>query len=351
MLQSVPNRVVSDAGVPQFGSYRGELPGVAFDGLGGEFHVAPWMWRLRRKRWQYSLAVTQDLLMAQAVVDGRYFSQAFFYAVDLREERVVGKASFVGAPDVQGVVNDFPGAQHFSRFRAPGARLIHHREPLRAPLRWQTDVAEVLALQPGGIHVDAAMQTDPVGAGGVAPALTVISPVAGGRLNVTQKWAGLPLSGRARVGSRTYDLAGGVGGMDYTQGILGRRTTWRWAMALGYLHDGRSVGINLVEGFNDDHPTANENALWLGDELIPLDRARFTFDRDHPERLWEIETKDGQLKLRFEAFYVHDESHNLGVIRSHFVQPAGRFDGVLRLGGEHHRLVLHGVTEDQDVRW
>ncbi len=346
MLPLVPNGVIAADGEPRFGTYRGELPGVAFDGLSGEYRVSPWMWRFRRKRWQYNLAVTRDLILAQAVVDGRYFSQAFCYAVDLWEERRVGSVSFVGVPDAQGQVNDHPAGQHHSRFTAPGASLATSRGPFRAPFQWRTDVSRWHLLRPGGLHVDAE-----IGTADVAPALTVVSPVEGGRMNVTQKWAALPLSGEARIGTRTYPLDGGLAGLDYTQGLLARRTTWRWAMALGHLHDGRPLGINLVEGFNDDHPTANENALWVGDRLIPLARARFEFDRDEPTRRWEVETTDGALRLWFTPFYVHDESHHLGVIRSHFLQPAGRFEGVLTLDGERYRLVLHGVMEDQDVFW
>lgn len=343
----VPNGVVDRRGAPNYGTFRGELPSVGLKTLSGEHRPAWWKWRLRRKRWNYTLIVTDEILIGQAVVDGRYFGQGFLYAVDLFEERPVARASFVGLPDVQMNVNDHPARGHKAIFRGPGVELSTHRGPLSDPYRWKASLHPLILGQPQGMDGEALI--DPRGG---APALTVIAPVGdGGVVNVTQKWAGLPMTGNVRIGSRTYRLNEGLAGLDYTQGILARRTAWRWAMGLGRLYDGRRVGINIVAGFNDDHPTANENALWLGDRLIALDRAQFEFSRDEPNRAWSVRTVDGAVDLYFEPYYVHHESRNLGVINSHFVQPAGRFEGRIKVDGEVLDVTLFGVTEDQDVRW
>ena len=345
-LEVVPNGVVDREGRPRFGTYQGELPGVGLENLRGEYAPAPWQWLVRRKRWNYAVLVTEEVILCQAVVDGRYFGNGFVYAVDLYEEKAVLVGSTVALPDLQVKVNDRAGRGHRAQVQAPGLFFSTKREECGHQYRWESRLHPLLSLMPGGVSVEAEMETR-----GGAPALTVISPVEGGIVNVTQKWAGLATKGRARIGTRSYDLEGGVAGLDYTQGILGRQTRWRWAMALGRLVDGRRVGINLVAGFNDDHPDANENALWIGDRLISLDRAEFVFDRKAPEKAWEVRTGDGSVDLSFTPYYIHREMRNLGVIKSFFLQPAGRFEGVIRLDGQTHPVVLHGVMEDQDVRW
>jgi hypothetical protein len=49
---------------------------------------------------------------------------------------------------------------------------------------------------------------------------------------------------------------------------------------------------------------------------------------------------------------MHAEQKNFGLNHSRFVQPVGKYAGMLRVGGRELELdgVL-GVTEDQDVLW
>lgn len=346
-LPVVPNGVVDRQGSPRFGTFRGELPAVKLDGLSGLWEPKWWQWPLRRKRWNYGLVCTDEVLVCQAVVHGGYFGQAFSYVVDLYEEKAVCEISLTGAPSAQALVNDRPSRGHHSSFRTAGAEMATTRDLAGGPFRWTSRISAARLLQPGGMVMDAQIGVDDVG-----PALTLISPVDnGGLLNITQKWAALPVRGDLRVGSRTYRLDGGLAGMDYTQGILARRTTWRWAMALGRLFDGRRVGINLVEGFNDSLDDVGESAIWIGDRLIPLERPTFEFYPEHPERPWSISTADDRLELYFWPYHVYRNMRRWKVIDSWFLQPAGRFEGRIRLDGKVEELTLYGVTEDQDVWW
>lgn len=346
-LEIVPNAVVDAGGFPRFGTFRGELPAVALEQLKGDHSPAWWKWRLRRKRWHYTIVVTDEVLVCQAVVDGGYFGQSFLYAVDLYEQRSVATKRFLGLPGVNAGVNDRPARGHHSWFRSPGVDLDLSRGEASEPYRWNCEIHPAVQRQPGGFKLDAQIE-----AAVEAPALTVISPVDnGGVVNVTQKWSALPARGRLRVGSRTYRLDGGLAGVDYTQGILARRTRWRWAHGMGRLSDGRRVGINLVDGFNDGHKATNENALWVGDELIPLSRATFEYDPDSPERPWVVRSDDGIVDLWFEPYYVFSDFHRWKVIDGHFIQPAGRFEGTIRVDGKRRDVTLFGVTEDQDIHW
>ena len=143
-----------------------------------------------------------------------------------------------------------------------------------------------------------------------------------------------------------------MAGLDYTNGYLARRTAWRWAFASGRLSDGTAVGLNLVEGFNEASEEANENALWIGERLIPLDRARFEYNRSRVLDPWRVTTKDGGIELRFRPVHAHREERDYKIVKSHFVQPLGLFEGQIRLDEKVLSIVsLPGVVEDQDILW
>ena len=173
----------------------------------------------------------------------------------------------------------------------------------------------------------------------------------GGTVNVTQKSAGLLARGSVSVADRTYQLDGGFGGFDYTNGLLGRRTMWRWAFATGRAEDGRVVGFNLVQGFNEGD-AGTENVVWADGLPTIVGGAHFTFDAVATTSPWRIVTEDGNVDLTFEPIGEHREERNLLVARSHFVQVFGTFQGTLNPGTGPVRVSgLPGVTEDQDVVW
>ncbi|RVU43187.1 DUF2804 domain-containing protein [Lujinxingia sediminis] len=346
-LEKVPNAMVDRLGAARIGTYRGELSAVQLDRLRGAEGLEGAAALMRRKRWQYSAICTDEIFIAQAIVHAGYAAHTFMYAVDLLEERPVLRFGGLGVPGLQVEVGDRPGVGLAAHYRRPGAHLYTRREPRGAPYEMGGRLGAWAAPASGKTDFRAELHTR-----GAAPALTVISPVpAPGRINVTQKWTALPVKGHLKVGSRSYRLDGGLGALDYTQGYLGRQTAWRWAMGMGRLPDGRRLGLNLVEGFNDTHPTANENALWVGEELIGLGRARFAFEKNHPERPWEVQTTCGRVRLGFRSIFVHREVRNLGPVRSYFIQPAGVFEGEVRVGSTSYAVRLVGVTEDQDIWW
>ena len=346
-LEAVPNAVVDRQGCPRFGTYRGELPAVKLDRLDGDHLPQWWQWGIRRKRWHYTIVVTDEVLVCQAVVDGRYFCQSFIYVVDLFEERPVLSRRFLGIPDRQACVNDRPARGHLASFEVPGVSLKTTRGAGLDPYRWSSSLHPLWQMRPGGLQLDAEINPD-----GHGPALTVISPVAeGGIVNITQKWVGLPVTGRLAVGSRSYRLDEGLAGLDYTQGILARRTRWRWANAMGRLADGRAVGLNLVAGFNDGLDGVSENAIWLGEHLVSVGRAVFEYSPSAPEQPWRVRTTDGAVELYFKPYYVFSDKPRYKVIDGHFIQPAGRFEGAITVRGERHEVTLYGVTEDQDIHW
>ena len=343
-LPSVPSSWVDSHGTPRYGTYAGELPEMSLAALGPSLSPGFPNAILRRKRWHYTLIGTPEVLVVMAIADVGYAANGFLAAVDLAARSKLLDVSYLGLPGPLARVGDHPGPGLSAEIWGAGGHL-RARRPGANP-RYQVE-ADVLTLRSRYTKLRAEVLV----AGG-PPALTVISPVAGGVVNVTQKHAGLLTFGSFEFKGRTYSLDGGVAGMDYSHGLLARHTAWRWAMGAGRLADGTPLGFNLVEGFNEGHASANENALWVGGKVVPLGRARFTFNRNDVLEPWAITTPDREVDLRFRAFHVHRDMRDLKVIKSHFLQPLGVFRGSIVVGGQ--RLVIDdvpGVTEDQDMVW
>lgn len=346
-LPPAPPSIEDAGGAPRFGTYQGGLDVVDLSRLRGSYQPNR-VDRLRmHKKWLYGFIATREVATLFAVVDVGYSSNAFALALDFATGRVLADAGVIGPPRPLVKVNDHPGAGLDVAFTRPDARWkmwrtfgderFHGHVRLGFPVPFKKPKLE--------------LTWDLLAAGGPPP-LTVIAPVEGGVVNLTQKWAGLLAFGALEVDGRRYVLDGGVGGLDYTHGYLARQTAWRWAFTCGLLDDGTPIGINLVEGFNESRDDVNENALWLGNELIPLGRARFTWNRDDVLQPWSVRTDDGVLDLRFKPLAAHTELRDLVLVKSAFKQPVGLWEGELKLGGTTRVIKdAPGVAEDQSVLW
>jgi hypothetical protein len=318
-------------GTPRFGSYRGALARVDLGAVAGGA-----LQRItRRKRWLYFMIVSDDLLVALAVVRLGYASNVFAYAFDRRTLRMRATHTAVG-PSFACEVGDSGGEGCVARFRFGRTRVAIERP--RGSMAYAVEASfrdfELRAL------VDSA---------GAPPPLTAIAPIPGGRVNTTEKRALMDASGEVTIDGQRFSLDGAMAGTDYTHGLLARRTAWRWAYLLGRAKSGERVGMNLVQGFVGEP----ECAVWVDGDVHPLAEGRFAFDRHRPLDEWRVSTADGGVDLRFSPGGMHEERTNIGVVRTRFVQPAGIYSGRLRFDGGRE-LVLDrvlGVAEDQDVTW
>jgi hypothetical protein len=346
-LPPAPPSLEDAGGAPRFGTFQGALDVVDLSRLQGSYQPNR-VDRLRmHKKWVYTFVATREVAALCAIVDLGYSSNAFALAIDFTTGRVLADDGALGLPAPMVKVNDHPGAGLDASFRHPLARLKAWRtfgdERFHGTVR--------LGLDAPLISPKLQLSWDLLAAG-APPPLTVIAPVDGGVVNVTQKWAGLLSFGSLEAGGKRYSLDGGVGGMDYTHGFLARETAWRWAFVCGRLDDGTPFGINLVEGFNEARDDVNENALWLGNELLPLGRARFTWNPNAILDPWKVSTTDGVVVLSFKPWAAHQEVRDLKLIKSSFKQPVGLWSGELRVRDRVHVIKdAPGVAEDQSVLW
>ena len=331
-LEPAPDAVVDDRGRPRFGSYSGRLPSVDLSTVAGVLRRVK-----REKRWVYVGIASEDTYVALLIARLGYAANVFAYALDATSMRMMGTRSFL-APPTSCQVASGSGADAVATFRFRGSHASVKRGDARGALVVDAELA--------GFSLHATLDaTD------APPAITAIAPVGPSDkvlVNTTEKRTLLVANGELTVDGKRRPLVDALAGYDYTNGILARRTTWRWAFGLGRAKTGERVGFNLVQGFVGEP----ECALWVDGELLPLAEGRFAFDADNPLTEWRVSTADGALDLRFAPGGMHSEAKNLGLVASRFVQPAGAFRGTIRAGSrtlEIERML--GVTEDQDVLW
>jgi hypothetical protein len=346
-LPPAPASIEDPGGAPRYGTYQGALDVVDLSRLRGAYQPNR-LERLRmHKKWVYGFIATREVATLFAVVDVGYSSNAFVLALDFASQRTMVDVGVLGPPRPLVTVNDHPGAGLEVNFRRPNGQWRFWRT--FGDERFHGHVRVGLPIPV--IKPKLELTWELLAAGGPPP-LTVVAPVDGGIVNMTQKWAGLLATGTLECDGRRYALDGGVGGLDYTHGYLARKTAWRWAFLCGRLDDGTPLGLNLVEGFNEGRDDVNENALWLGTELIPLGRARFTWDRNNLLAPWAVRTIDGAVDLRFKPFGMHQELRDLVLVKSSFNQPVGVWEGELKVGDRTYVVKdAPGVTEDQSVLW
>lgn len=330
-LLPAPSSVIDSAtGALRFGSYRGSIAGVDLAAI----ERNPLRRIAREKRWIYTAIATPELFVAAAVVRLGYSATAFAYAFDRRERRIVAHESALG-PVSAARVRDRAGEGVSASFSLGQKRFR---------LEKTSDGSLVIDVRAGAVSIEAAMD-----ARDAPPSITAVAPIPEGVVDVTEKRSLLAARGSARVGDRRWTLDHGQGGFDLTQGLLARRTQWRWAYALGHTEDGQPFAMNLVEGFVGEP----ECALWIGDELIGVGEGRIVANREDERGPWSVRTACGAVDLRFVPEDFHRENRELLVVSSRFVQAVGRFEGTVTLADGRALRVRDaiGVTEDQNTLW
>lgn len=321
-LQTAPPALDAGAGRPAAsGRYRGtiaDLSTAAWDGDRGLLSRR----RLQRKGWMYFSAVTARYSVGYAIVDAGLVATAFVYVYDREQRRLIEEKATLPLG--------------FAARFAP-----HWRQPWQLSQRgkrWQiTPHADGWQVRFDSPRLTVAMDVARGGEG-----MSAISSAPGRPFHHTWKLCALPVALRLGIDGKTIDMAAS-GALDFTLGYPPRSSLWNWASLDGATDDGRKLGVNLVAQFMN----GLENALWLGDELIPLAQATFDYDPAQLMAPWRIRTEDGLVDVRFTPDGQRAEHLNALMLRSRFAQPFGRFEG--RIG--NHQASGFGVVEEHEALW
>lgn len=310
---------------PRFGTYVGSLPVVDFD--------APLPVVLTRgKRWMYSIIVSDELICCSAIVRMGYAANAFAFVIDRQQGKTIADIKALGPAFLATVARTASqGAE--ARFGLGSKQFTIDR-----PLGSSNYFVNVRGPR---LRIEARLS-----AAKAPPPLSVVCDLPSGGYSTTEKGALLEVEGSVNVAGRKFDLKGAWGGYDYTAGLLERRTAWKWAFAMGRCSDGKPIAYNLTQGFVGQR----ECIAWRDGQLIPVGAAQFLFDRSRLLDPWQVQSD--KLNVDFDAAAMHEEKHDLLVVKSRFQQVGGNFRGKLVLPDQSVSFEkLAGVTEDQDTLW
>lgn len=281
----------------------------------------------RARRWAYAAAAGEDLAIGAAVVEVGPVGTAFVWATLAGRTRtwerraLLRRGLAVGAVPAEG-----------ASFRGGGADITLHGDggfrfdvPLEGGERLRADVT----------------------AGGVTP-VVLVTGTPGGGWNATEKAAGYATDGWCELAGRRVPVRGG-GWRDWTAGRQDRRTTWRWAAGAGTSVEGHRVGFNVSTGMNGQGD--GEDVVWFDGTPRRLEVTTLAPAGRDPAGAWRVGGPGWSLEL--EPWGVRAADEDLWLVRSHYVQPIGRFRGTLP-GPDGVAVALDrmvGVTEHHEATW
>lgn len=202
------------------------------------------------------------------------------------------------------------------------------------PTRRVTVTADTVAVRSGPARLELALT--PVG-----DAVEVVSPH--GRSYIWTRKVPIRADGHLSYGMEAGPVSA-YGILDESAGYHARDTAWEWSAGVGTSLDGWPVAWNLVRGVHDSD-TMSERTVWVAGRPREVPPVRFASD------LSELWGADGSL-LRFDEEARRSRRESLGVVSSDYVQPFGRFSGVLPGGVELSAGDgAFGVMERHRAKW
>ena len=220
---------------------------------------------LRLKRWDYYAIFTPQRFFSATIAHLGYAGNIFVYTLDyasgdLHEEGLVvplGRGVSLPRNSTEGVT-EYRGKSASLRFTAG------------------KDTRQLSVSWPGfhdgrGIQAEIALSCPPQ-----HESMNIVIPIMERRFYYNRKVNCLPVSGTLRYGDISEELhpADTLGSLDWGRGAWAYRSYWNWASASGFLPDGRSLGLNLGNGFGDTS-AATENCLVLAGRIHKLEQVRF----------------------------------------------------------------------------
>ena len=172
----------------------------------------------------------------------------------------------------------------------------------------------------------------------------------------TEKSNGLNIDGSVYWKGVTRKIEGPeyMANLDISMGYMRKETYWNWASFSGFSEVGlekKRIALNLASGVNETGFT--ENCFWIGEEMIHLNGANFSFDKENPGKKWTITTQDKLVDLEFiPEEKKRTEKINLLFLASNFQQMIGRFYGTIKVRDDEIKINgIWGFTEDHFAKW
>jgi hypothetical protein len=306
-----------------FGRYEGliEQPSTKiWDGNGGLLSAR----RTKRKTWLFIGAGNPELFIGFAIVDAGLVSKAFAYIYDLKNNILTEESITVPL----GFGKDFD-PNLLSNWKLKNFSISTEGNIMTCAYKGAKFALKLeVSLNDNG--------------------LSFMCPSKGDRLfHYTYKNLLLPTKASWTIGGKEFHMHNLKGGIDFSKGYPPRHTTWNWTSFMGTTEDGISVGINVVDKFNDNL----ENVMWIGDEKISLGKMLYDYQPPLESSKWEVNAVDGNLQLMMQPLGARKENLNVLLLKSKFTQVYGPIMGKIKHNGVEKMLNGFGVMEEHEALW
>lgn len=307
-----------------FGAYQAAAHSTntnAWDGSKGWSSPRRW----QRKAWLFFGAYSPELVVGFAIVDAGFVGQAFCYVYLPKEQRLLEDQMQVPFAFAAGFEADLHSTWKL------GAYKIYSQKD-----HWNFEFK--------GKQFELRLQSQQQTGG-----LSFLCPSDGGKrpFHYTYKQLLLPTKVQFQEKGNAAIKADLQGSLDFSKGYPPRHTNWNWTSFVGQLADGRKVGINLVDNFNQNL----ENAVWVDTTVQLLGKVNYTYQTPLDKHPWQVESEDQQLWLQLTPEGARKEHLNLGLLKSKFTQVYGAIEGWIWLDGQQQQLRGYGVMEEHEALW
>ncbi len=324
--------LIGSGGRPVFGLYRHPLKDLSLGGYRphGSLVIKPKPGNL--KKWIFCGAVSEDFVFGAAVVDIGYLSNLFSYVFDRKTKKITE----ISALSPLSMGTSFQGS-------AAGGKAVYKSGGAKAAWVFAGDKIE-LSISTPKIEADLSYTR-------VKEPLCLVSRIGLKGFNYTEKESAAAAEGTIKTGGNQYTAGPETSGIiDFTTGVLSRKTFWNWASGAGRAETGEKISFNLSQGVNETGFT--ENAFWVNGSMVKVDTVDFIYnDRRHVSE-WEIRSYDGKIKLFFTAEGERKADIKTGFMSSFFHQPFGSFRGTLDDGAKQYVIKeAYGFTEEHEAVW
>ena len=307
------------------------------------FYALRLLQRFRIKRWDYYAVFTSNRFFSATIADLGYAGNIFVYTLDFA----------TGELHEEGLVIPFGSGISLERNPEAGEASFTNGN---VSLYFQADGGErrIKVHWAGfdngrGIQADITLHSTPQ-----HESMNIIIPIGEKRFYDNTKINCMPADGFIKYGETRYVLNPKtcLGSLDWGRGVWEYQSFWNWASTSGFLPDGRTIGLNLGQGFGD-LSKATENCVILNGRVHKLGAVRFDYKSSDYMQPWRFTDDENRLDLTFIPFKDRTARTNLGIIFSEVHQMFGRYNGRVILDDgsplEIHDLI--GFAEEHHARW
>jgi len=332
------NSLIGSDTKPVFGFHKGPIDNLNINQyvLPGKFKMRPLGRKLmeifRFKRWLFTGIYSRDFIFGMAMVHAGYLSELFLYVFD-RKDKSIKQFDFM----VPLALNtDFTGS-------AAEGRFTFKNSGADAQVILSAKEALVKCEIHDRVKIDIVFTR-------LADGLNLVTMEGNQGFNYTMKECGMKAKGNIKIDGKEYAVKKGIpaGSMDFSFGILQRRTVWDWASGCGTDTKGNNISFNFSRGINKNGHS--ENAFWINGKRFDAGITEFCYDDKDMMKEWKVENKN--IHIIFKPEGERAAKINFGLIKSVYSQPFGTFSGYIKDGKKKYIIKeAYGVTEKHEAKW